>query len=164
MPAVYHLSTTPNYRNTVYLRSDSSQLRIPFDNYLGYVEIPNLYNSNIDTIKFDKYRLYSNCNFNTIKTCTTYFRNDTLLIDEKRLNCKTEIEPLNCIRRPPEVVELTINGREYQVEVNFKSEKNDLLITGDGTTDAMTKEGKRKFQTVETHSVKLNTLKVVLRK
>jgi hypothetical protein len=37
------------------------------------------------------------------------------------------------------------------------------LITRDGRTDAMPKNRKRKFQTVETHSVGLNTLTVILR-
>ncbi len=83
MPVAYHLLTTPNYRNTAYLKLEYYKLRIPFDNYHGYVELTNLYNSDIDTIKFDKYRLYSNCNFDTIKTCTTYFENKTLLLDKK---------------------------------------------------------------------------------
>jgi hypothetical protein len=40
------------------------------------------------------------------------------------------------------VLELSINGKKYQVKVNFKSEKNDLLITRDGRTDAMPKKRK----------------------
>lgn len=67
MPVAYHLLTTPNYRNTAYLKLEYYKLRIPFDNYHGYVELTNLYNSDIDTIK----------------TCTTYFENETLLLDKK---------------------------------------------------------------------------------
>jgi hypothetical protein len=77
VPVVYHLLTTPNYRNTAYLKLEYYKLIIPFDNYHGYVVLTNY------TIKFDKYRLYSNCNFDTIKTCTTYFENETLLLDKK---------------------------------------------------------------------------------
>lgn len=163
VPSNYHLSTFPNYTNTVFLRSDSSQLRVPFDNLLGYIEISNLYNSTIDTIKFDKYRLYSNCNFDTIKACTTYYKNDTLLMDQKRLNCKTVIEPLTCIRKPPKVVRLTINDRKYQLLVNFKSEKNDLIITGYDTADLLPNQKEKKFQIKETHSIGVNTLKVHLK-
>lgn len=163
VPIKYHLSTIPNYTNTVYLRSDSSQLRIPFDNMLGYVELLNLYNSDIDTIKIDKYRLYSNCNFDTIKTCTTYFKNDKLLMDQKKLNCKTAIVPLNCIRKPPKTVILTINSRKYRLKVNFKSEKNGLIVSGDETTELKPYPEKIRLHTKETHSVGINTLKVYLK-
>jgi hypothetical protein len=45
VPVVYHLLTTPNYRNTAYLKLEYYKLIIPFDNYLSYVKLTNLDNS-----------------------------------------------------------------------------------------------------------------------
>ena len=99
--AEFHFSKFPQYYNTIYLRSDSSQLRIPLDKKEGYVEICDLYNSDLDTLKIDLYRLYSNCNFDTIKTFTTYFKDDTLEVDTAKSNFKSVIHKLDCIRQTP---------------------------------------------------------------
>jgi hypothetical protein len=161
--AEFHFKKFPQYQNTIYLRSDSSQLQIPLDRNEGYIEIFDLFRVDFDTLQIDLYRLYSSCNFDTVKTFTTYYKDDTLEVDTTRSNFNSAIHQLECVRQPPDTVQLSINDRLYYAPVNFKAEKGGIITTGNGSRRTIFGKEKDRFHYNQTNSYGINTVKLNLK-
>ena len=153
----------PQYYNTVVLQSDSSQLQIPLDRNGGYFEINNLYNSDIDTLQIDRYRLYSNCNFDTVRTWTTYYKDGTLEVDSSRSNFKTVIHQLDCVRPPPDTIKLRVNDKIYNTPVKFEAEERVVFSIGNGSQRTIFVMEKDRFHYNEPQTYGINTVNVKLK-
>lgn len=158
--AEFHINTFPQYYNTITLRTDSSQLRIPLDKNEGYVEIRDLFHTDVDTLRIDFYRLYSNCNYDSVRTWTTYFLGDTLSVDTTRSNVETVINQMDCLRQPPDNVQLKINDHLYFGLVHFEAEVVEFISTGNGSTRSIFGEEKDRFHSYQTTSYGINVVKI----
>ena len=167
--AEFHFKKHPQYYNTIFLRSDSSQLQIPLDGNEGYMEIRDLYYTDLDTLVIDFYRLYSNCNYTRTNCWTIYFLDDTidvdgsLVVDTIRSNFKTETSQLDCLRQPPDTIQLRINNKLYSEQVNFEAEETGYTITGNGSHRSIWGKEKHRFYNRQTISYGINTVTIYLK-
>ncbi len=152
----------PVYEVPIVIKTDSSQLRIPLDSKGGYLEIYNLYHCNIDTIKIDKYTLYSNCNIDSVYTEMIYHDKDTFLINHEKSYKTWYTEPLPCKRQPPEIIHLRINGIKYVLPVNFQTEQQVMSMSYNGIVKSFFGKVKEKTYRHETHYYWSNSVKVEL--
>ncbi len=160
--AYYLKNRFPNYVNWVSIETDSSVLKIPFDNIQGYIEIPFLFNSGLDTIRIYKHRLFSNCNYDTVKTQITYFSNDTV-VDLKKSGSSVKVEQLKCKRKPPVVLKININGILYEAPVLVSKELGGLMETGHGYKRTWFGKEKNRFYYLRNHAYQINSVQIILK-
>ncbi len=161
-PDSLHFHKFPQFYCSLNLQSDSSKIRIPFDNKEGYLEIESAYSSNLDTIQISHYVLYSNCNIDSVKIWKTYFYDDTLLVNKRKSFYKEKELNLQCERKPPDKVTLKINGKAETILVNNQIEKSGSVTSGHGSKRSIFGKQKNRFHITKTHSYPVNILKLKL--
>lgn len=144
----------PQYLNTVILEGDFSNLLIPLDRMGGMLEISNLYNFTEDTLRINSYTLYSNCNFDTIRTQMVYYDcdSDDWLVDKDKSYYEETIVPLECDRLIPKRLDFVINGVEYDCFVNFSTDKSGVVYSENGAKRTIFGKEKNCFWRKQVHS------------
>ncbi len=144
----------PQYLNTVILKSDSSDLIIPLDRLGGKVVISNLYSLEADTLRINSYTLYSNCNFDTIRTQMVYYdcASDDWLVNQGKSYYKETVVPLECDRLIPERLDFVMNGVKYDCKVNFSTGKSGMVSSENGSKRTIFGKEKNCFWRKQIHS------------
>jgi len=114
------------------IESDSSNLKVPFDDKGGYIEIANLYNLRSDTLNINRLTLYNNCNLDSVSLNMIYFIKETTLIDEEKSYFKQYTYFPKCKKAPPKEISLRINDQVYHSLILFKAEAIMYTSTGNG--------------------------------
>ncbi|MCH2198893.1 MAG: hypothetical protein MK081_08910 [Flavobacteriales bacterium] len=145
------LTDYPNFYTTVTLESDSANIRIPIDQEQGYLELSNVFE--LDTIRINKVKLYSNCFKDSIKTRIEYYRviNDSVADQPYEVKYKETAEKGKCKRRPPIKTPLVINDQVYFVSIQKRKCEAGEVIHGHGHKPKMTERNYGNYSGTKFH-------------
>lgn len=135
----------PNFKTTINLESESTNIHIPIDQQNGYLELSNVYDS--DTIIIHKLKLYSNCYRDTTKTRIEYYRvkNDSVSDRPYKVKFIENTERKKCKRMPPFKTMLTINDQKYVVRIQKRKSDGIEYMHGHGYKPRQTEKNHENY-------------------
>lgn len=136
-----NFNTYPNYSAKIIISNDSTELLIPFDDGGGYLSLLNSANLQSDTLRISSWTIYPNCYNDTISTTTNYWKvnyqggltEDLGALYKKKT--KVKIVKKKCDLKLPATIHVSINRRQYDIQLGSPQSIEEILSIGCGYPD-----------------------------